>query len=140
MVYHAWIWLSELKEFCGQTFLCKHFRTSTTIMIICFSRCYVFNYCRVEQNTSNETRARNKPEVIRINDFSTNFTRCRLLYVPLFRHTMCNHFFYILNKEIYKLKFCIDHRIISNVYNMEQWGKSIGVPSQCGLKLLLTRN
>lgn len=39
-------------------------------MIICFSRCYVFNYCRVEQNTSNETRARNKPEVIRINDFS----------------------------------------------------------------------
>lgn len=110
-------------------------------MIICFYRCYVFNYCRVEQNTSNETHARNKPEVIRINDFSKilHVEGC-CMYPFLDMHTMCNHFFYILNKEIYKLKFCIDHRIISNVYNMEQWGKSIGVPSQCGRKLLLTRN
>lgn len=90
----------------------KHFRISKTVMIICFSRCYVFNYCRVEQNTSKETHARNKPEVIRINDFSANFIRCRLLYVPLFRQ-ICNNFSYRLKKRNIKINKCSELTIAS---------------------------
>lgn len=54
------------------------------------------------KSVKNKIYARNKPEVVRINGFSANCTPCTQLYVPLFRHSICNHFSYNLKKEILK--------------------------------------